>query len=81
MIKHFDRITIDPEICLGTPCIRRLRMPVSSILKYLASGLSVEEILEDWPDLEKEDIYQALDYAAWISSEKTIPIEISTGSK
>lgn len=81
MVKNFDRITIDPTICFGMPCIRGLRMPVATLLKCLASGMTVEEILKDWPELEPEDIEQALRYAAWISSEKTIPIEIGAGEK
>ena len=65
-IRHckFERITVDPEKCSGKACIRGLRMPVASILSYLSSGMSVEEILEEWPDLEREDINQALGYAA-----------------
>lgn len=76
MKRRFDRITIDSEVCFGMPCIRGLRMPVATLIKYLASGMTVEEILKDWPDLEKEDIQQALEYAAWVTSEKTIPAEI-----
>jgi uncharacterized protein (DUF433 family) len=59
-----DRITIDPGICGGRPCIRGLRIRVSDILSLLASGASREEILEDYPYLEAEDITAALDYAA-----------------
>lgn len=63
-IRHyrFDRITIDPNKCFGKPCIRGLRMPVASILSYLSSGMTVEEILEQWPELEVEDIHQAWIY-------------------
>jgi len=50
------RISIDPEICHGKPCIRNLRYPVASILEYLAGGDSMEDILEEFPDLESEDI-------------------------
>jgi uncharacterized protein (DUF433 family) len=59
----YERITIDPNKCFGKPCIRDLRMPVTSLLSYLASGMTVEEILKEWPELELEDIYQALGYA------------------
>ena len=58
----FSRITIDPEKCFGKPCIRGLRMPVKSVLAYLSSGMSIEEMLREWPELEAEDIYQALGY-------------------
>ncbi len=62
---HFNRITLDPEKCFGKPCIRGLRMPVASILAYLSSGMTIDEILAEWPELEREDILQALGYAAW----------------
>ena len=60
----FPRITLDPDKCFGKPCIRGLRMPVSSILSYLSSAMTVQDILDQWPELEAEDIYQALGYAA-----------------
>lgn len=69
-MKELDRITIDPEICLGQPTIRGMRITVSIILKQLASGMSMKEILEAYPELEEEDIIQAIKYAAWLSSEK-----------
>ncbi len=59
-----SRITIDPAICHGKPCIRGLRYPVQDVLAWLASGMSVDEILGDYADLEREDILAALDYAA-----------------
>lgn len=55
-----DRITIDPAICHGKPCIRGLRYPVENILELLASGMSVDEILADYEDIEREDILAAL---------------------
>jgi uncharacterized protein (DUF433 family) len=57
---ELDRITIDPHICLGQPTIRGMRITVSLILKQVAGGMSVEEILTAYPELEKEDILQAL---------------------
>ena len=74
-ITHFkyQRITIDPEVCFGKPCIRNLRMPVSSILSYLSSGMTIAEMLKEWPELEAEDIYQALGYAAHAMEEEIIP--------
>ena len=71
----YGRITIDPNKCFGKPCIRDLRMPVTSLLSYLSSGMTVEEILEEWPELELEDIYQALGYAAWAMTERVLPLE------
>lgn len=55
MENLLNRITIDPQICHGKPCIRGLRYPVENMLELLASGMTVEELLEDYPDLEKED--------------------------
>jgi len=72
---RYERITIDPNKCFGKPCIRDLRMPVASLLGYLASGMTVEEVLEEWPELELEDIYQALGYAAWTTTERVLPLE------
>ena len=60
------RITIDSAICHGKPCIRGLRYPIEHILEWLAAGMSVEEILNDYEDLEREDILAALAYAARI---------------
>jgi uncharacterized protein (DUF433 family) len=59
-----NRITIDPEQCGGRPCVRGLRIRVTDILALLGSGASHEEILEDYPDLEPEDILAALEFAA-----------------
>ena len=62
-----SRITIDPAICHGKPCIRGLRYPVEAILELLTSGMSFEEILADYEDLERDDILAALAYATRIS--------------
>jgi uncharacterized protein (DUF433 family) len=59
-----NRITSDPAICHGKPCIRGLRYPVESVLEWLAAGMAIEEILADYPDLERDDILAALGYAA-----------------
>lgn len=50
-------------------------MPVASVLNYLGSGMTVDDILKEWPELEKEDIYHALGYAAWVMEERVIPLE------
>ena len=62
-----ERITIDPQISHGKPTIRGLRYTVETILELLSSGMTVEEILADYEDLEKEDILAALDYARRLS--------------
>jgi uncharacterized protein (DUF433 family) len=69
-MKELDRITVNPGVCLGQPTIRGMRITVSVILKQIAGGMTMKEILNDYPELEKEDIMQALKYAAWLSSEK-----------
>jgi uncharacterized protein (DUF433 family) len=69
-----DRISIDPKVFAGKPCIRGMRFPVSKILDLLAAGMSHEEILSDYPYLEKEDIVQAIKYAAWILQEETVEV-------
>ena len=67
-----DRITTNPEVMSGQPCIRGLRIPVPLILRLLASGKTVPQILEDYPELEEEDIRQVLSFASWATTEKTI---------
>ena len=59
-----NRITIDPAICHGKPCVRGLRYPVATVLEWLAGGMTVDEILADYSDLEREDIQAVLAYAA-----------------
>ena len=67
-----DRITLDPQICHGKPCIRGLRYPVENVLEWLAGGMSIDEILADYEDLEREDILAVLAYAARIAQVKCI---------
>ncbi len=74
MTKKINRITIDSDVCMGQATIRGMRITVSFILKLLGSGMSYEEILTDYPELEKEDILQAIQYAAWLSGESTRPL-------
>lgn len=66
----FDRITFNSKIMGGRACIRGMRIPVSVIVGQVAHGATVEEILADYPDLEAEDIRQALEYAAWLTQEE-----------
>jgi uncharacterized protein (DUF433 family) len=65
-----DRVTIEPEICHGKPCIRGLRYPVENILEWLAGGMSIDQILADYEDLEREDILAALAFAARLTHVK-----------
>jgi uncharacterized protein (DUF433 family) len=62
-MSHLERITINPETCHGKPCIRGMRWPVEIILDLLSSGMTTEEVLEDHPELEREDILAGLNYA------------------
>ncbi|NEP60233.1 MAG: DUF433 domain-containing protein [Symploca sp. SIO2G7] len=66
------RITHNPDICHGKPCIRGLRYPVELLLELLSSGMTIEEILADYDDLEQEDIYAALLFAARLTQVKTV---------
>ena len=66
----FDRITFDPQIMGGRACIRGMRIPVAVIVGQIAHGASFEEILGGYPDLEREDIQQAIEYAAWLAQEQ-----------
>ncbi len=65
----FDRVTSDPNILGGKACIRGMRISVSLVVNLVANGLTFEEILEEYPDLESEDIQQALHYAAWTTDD------------
>jgi uncharacterized protein (DUF433 family) len=59
-----SRITIDPAVCHGKPCVRGLRYPVETLLELLSSGMTIDEILADYQDLEREDIFAVLAFAA-----------------
>lgn len=71
---RFERITINPEQMGGLPCIRGLRLPVTTILGQLAAGQTHAQILEDFPVLEAEDIFAALEYAAEAVQERELPL-------
>lgn len=64
MAQVFERITVDPSVCGGRPCVRGMRIRVSDVLDLLASGLSAEQVLEELPDLEREDIDAVLRFAS-----------------
>ncbi len=72
----FKRITFDPNIMGGRACIRGMRITASLIVGQLAHGATADEILEDYPDLEKEDIEEAMKYAAWVVSEQVYPAPV-----
>jgi uncharacterized protein (DUF433 family) len=68
----FDRITFDRKVMGGRACIRDMRIPVSVIVGQVAQGASEDELLDQYPDLEKEDIREALAYAAWLTQEEVV---------
>ncbi|MEM8584255.1 MAG: DUF433 domain-containing protein [Bacteroidota bacterium] len=70
MVSYIDRITIDPEICHGKPCVRGMRWPVEVVLDLMLSEMTHDEILEDHPELEKEDLLASLEYAKLLVSGK-----------
>ena len=69
-IKPFDRITVDPNIMGGRPCIRGMRIQVSLILNLVANGMTMEEIIEAYPSIESKDISECLHYAAWLAEDR-----------
>lgn len=74
-VSRLERITTDPEICHGKPVIRGLRYPVENLLDLLASGMTIEDIIEDHPDLERDDLLAALEFAALASGmRRSVPL-------
>ena len=73
-MKNLERITLNPDVMGGKPCIRGLRMTVGTVIGLLASGLSSTDILKMYPYLQQEDILEALSYAAWRSEEIDVPL-------
>ena len=71
----YERISIDQQICHGQACIKGTRVPVHQIIRMLANGDKIEELVKDYPSLKKEDIYACLDYAASLAEEQITPIE------
>ena len=76
----FKRITFDPDIMGGRACIRDTRVTVSLILNLIANGMTTEDILDAYPYLEPEDIFEALRYGAWLASEQVYALEKTTFS-
>ena len=72
MENLLDRITLNPQVCFGKPTVRNMRYPVQLLLELLSSGMTIEDILADYPDLEREDILACLLFAARLVQVKTI---------
>jgi uncharacterized protein (DUF433 family) len=66
-----DRIKVDPAVCEGKPTIRGLRITVDFILKLIGDGYTADDIVREYPELQKEDIFQAARYGSWLAGEKT----------
>jgi uncharacterized protein (DUF433 family) len=75
-----DRITVDPNVCHGKPCIKGTRIMVSVVLDNLAGNVPVEQILEDYPTLTREDIQAAMQYAAELARERFVPLRPGAGT-
>lgn len=71
-MNYLGRITIDQEVCHGKPCIRGMRWPVEVVIDMLGSGMSIDQILEDHPELEREDILASLNFAKLYMSGRSI---------
>jgi len=73
-MNHFPRITVDADQMEGVPCIRGLRIPVATVLRMLAGGITESDILTEYPDLQVEDIRESLRYAAASAMERELPL-------
>jgi uncharacterized protein (DUF433 family) len=73
----FDRISINPNICHGQACVRGTRIPVHQIVRMLANGDTIEDLLTEYPSLTREDIMASLDYAAALAEEQVTPIHVA----
>lgn len=73
--KGFPRITANPRVMAGKPCIRGMRVTVGMILGNLGAGASVDELLDGYPYLEREDILEAMRYGAWLAQERELELE------
>ena len=75
MTELLKRITVNPAVMTGLPCIRGMRIPATTVLGLLASGATEKEILADYPDLEPDDIKACLSYATWLTREREIELQ------
>ncbi|HEX2554503.1 MAG TPA: DUF433 domain-containing protein [Microvirga sp.] len=73
--RNFPRITIDPEVMTGKPCVRGMRVTVGMVLGNLGAGASIEEILQAYPYLEREDVLESIRFASWLASERYVALE------
>jgi uncharacterized protein (DUF433 family) len=80
MNEMLSRIAVDPQVCFGKPCVRGTRIWVSLLLDFLASGATIEEILENYPQLKREDILAAIAYGAEMSRERYVDLPGSSAA-
>lgn len=73
-MKKFERLTFDPNVMGGKPCLRGMRVTVGAVVGLIASGKSIEQVLAAYPYLEKEDVLEALRFAAWRAQERKLPL-------
>jgi uncharacterized protein (DUF433 family) len=73
-LRKLKRITVDPQVMGGKPCIRKMRVTVGTIVGLIGTGKALEEVLKEYPYLEREDILEALSYAAWRAEEVEVPL-------
>ncbi len=78
MTNLLDRISINPRVCHGQPCVKGTRIMVWLIVQYLAHGDSVEDVLAAYPSLTREDVQACLAYAAEMTRERVLPVEVTT---
>lgn len=78
MNTFLQRITVDPSICFGKPCIRGTRIWVSLILDFLSTGMTIEEIIKEYPQLTEEDIHAAIAYGAAMARERYVEISVES---
>jgi len=74
----FDRISIDPNICHGQACVKGTRIPVHQIVRMLANGDTIEDLIAEYPSLTREDVMASLDYAATLAEEQVTPIQVAS---
>jgi uncharacterized protein (DUF433 family) len=73
-MQKLSRITMDPQVMGGKPCIRSMRVTVGTLVGLMASGKTIDEVLAAYPYIEREDVLEALTYAAWRAEEKELPL-------
>lgn len=76
----WNRITVDPDMMQGKPCVRHMRITVNLVVNLVANGMTPAEIVEEYPDLEADDIRECLQYAACLTDERVVPFGEGTGA-